>query len=133
MKDVAVRQAKYSRYHVHAWNAVIEWLIKAEGVTEPQKKDIQQNIDHAKGRGGLKFFEEEVKVCGIAKAYEKTEKKLEISVVAGTKSEAIYQILRTVLTLPVQGGRSMAGQAPPGHFENAVQGWLEGRSTARKD
>ncbi len=90
------------------------------GTARRQKHAVDSYIKSmADMKIGFRAYERHVKVRKVAKAYNKGSVKLEVSVVAGSSAEIVFDILTE--TLVQQGCRALPGQAPPGYFEDQVQ------------
>jgi hypothetical protein len=123
IKDVEKRQKAMSVPHTHRWNALVKWLLNQKLPTH-MKQTVEAYIKSmVEMKMGFRAYEKHVKVCKVAKAFNKGFVKLEVSVVSGSSAEAVFDILTE--TMVQQGCRSLPGQAPPGYFEDQVQEWLE--------
>ncbi len=68
----------------------------------------------------LELYSQHVRTARIAKAYDKTNCKLEIGITAITPSDEVWQIMKQHKI-----GKEMPGLAPPGHMEDLIQQHLE--------
>ncbi len=123
-RDPEKRLAKISVPHIHVWNALIRWALQNKNLQPADKEHLNKCIETIKASGpGLKGFEKHVRVCRLEKAYEKTKTKFVIAVLDASPSAAALEIVERVLILAKL--RTLPGQAPPGHFEELLQNWLE--------
>eukprot|EP00969_Alexandrium_andersonii_P333638 14745403-Alexandrium_andersonii.AAC.1 len=109
--------------HWHSWNALVKWA--GENGKQDLKAHVAEYLQIAKDSGlGVHFYAEDVKLVRVAKAYAKDRAKLEVSMESGSKAAILWKLIQGELEAQ-EGCRVMRGTAPPGHFEDQLQQWLE--------
>ncbi len=85
---------------------------------------IQEYATHVKTRGQFVIGTAELLHCKLVKAHSKVNIKLELMIIPGTQTMAIWNdIIGSLLT--TQGGRRQHGVEPRGDLERKLQKWLD--------
>eukprot|EP00929_Paragymnodinium_shiwhaense_P067546 TRINITY_DN33981_c0_g1_i1.p2 TRINITY_DN33981_c0_g1~~TRINITY_DN33981_c0_g1_i1.p2 ORF type:complete len:233 (+),score=70.25 TRINITY_DN33981_c0_g1_i1:324-1022(+) len=119
-------------YH-HAWNALVTTLFSMEGLTEKEKKIIEEYAaenktlqkDHPEVYKNVYWtLETQVRLCKVNKTHDKTKKRLEVGVTAGTPAAKMWPFMASFLGRTKTISRRN-GQAPPTEMEMQIQGILD--------
>lgn len=103
---------------------ILKWALQRKGLVPVEKELIIKYVEEAKAPNkGLKLFERHAKAVRIEKAHEKSRCKIVLGLSVGTTTSQVMQNIDQ--PIPLQRGRTMPGQAPPGWFVDALQQWLQ--------
>ena len=112
--------------HHHAWNA----MLKAVGAkaNEEENGRLAEYTQYAAtyASGALNMLSKEVRYCRAQKCWERTLKRLEISIVPNSASDKIWETTVKPVLLREFQASERKGMAPPGDLETRIQTSLEG-------
>ena len=130
--DRAEREQKYGLVHAHAWNGLLTWF-RTTAVEQEDRTAIEEYLTHCRAEGGIRYMQHQVRVCRVAKAFNKGDCKLELGFkVPDSNHEKIFDRM-VALMRTSHRARLLAGQAPPGQLEDLVQQYLDKNLPEKKD
>ena len=120
------RISKIAVPHLMAFNYLLQAAVK--NITGDQLGILQDYVKKAGESGkGLHFYTS-MKTLRLEKAFEKGSCKIISNVAEGSQEDRIWKLIRQGM-LSSNQARALPGVAPPGHFENVLQEFLQDSGT----
>eukprot|EP00929_Paragymnodinium_shiwhaense_P067547 TRINITY_DN33981_c0_g2_i1.p1 TRINITY_DN33981_c0_g2~~TRINITY_DN33981_c0_g2_i1.p1 ORF type:complete len:231 (+),score=47.79 TRINITY_DN33981_c0_g2_i1:359-1051(+) len=114
-------------------HALLQNLHIIEGITQKEKTTIEKYAEANKQlqndhpeiyKNAYWTFESQVRLCGVCKTHDKTKKRLEVGVNAGTPAAELWPFLANLLGR-VKNISRRSEMAPPSEMENQIQAILD--------
>ena len=110
--------------HLHAWQAIADWVTKFIG---PSHELPHMSVEYDEHLSAMDFEElnKEVKHVAMAKAHDKSFKKMEISTVDGSASDKWWSAVHKKIVIKESGGKPKMGWAPEEDMGRRIQELIE--------
>ena len=106
--------------HLHVWGSFITWT---KGAFPAISEKITEYMEWVNGDRNKVL--DTIKLCRVAKNFDREFKKLEINVVVGTPSAEIWSLIKSAMVQDADTFAMLPGVAPEGGMEKRLQQWLE--------
>ena len=107
--------------HIHIWSAFLAVL--KQHANHDTKAKLDEYIAKM-GPLGWKVINEQVKHVRVRKNFDKQFVTVEIAIVRGSDSSAVYEIMKEYIKT-IRDAIELPGTAPSGDLERKLQAWLD--------